>query len=327
MGLFDSMKDQFIDVIEWVDNSGEILVNKYHRPGGNDEIKKWAKLIVRESQCAVFLKGGKLADILPSGTHTLSAENLPILSTLGALPYGFYSPKIADLYFISTKQFVDKKWATKNPVLKRDGEFGMVRLRVFGKYAFRIVDAEKFMREIFGAKRLVFTFDIVQYLSSLITEAFAVIIGESNLAALDMLANYRQFAEQIQTRVNQTAEKFGIMFSDVFVENISLPDAVEQLIDEQSGIGMAKQDMGAFMQYQSARSMRDAAKQEGGLAGLGAGLALGKTMADTVSNTANTPSGNNGGYEQLKQLKTLLDDGILTLEEFDLKKKQLLNLP
>jgi membrane protease subunit (stomatin/prohibitin family) len=149
-------------------------------------------------------------------------------------------------------------------------------------------------------------------------------MGASGLPVLDMLTHYREFAGNIQAQVNQKSQAFGITFSDIIIENISLPDDVEQLIDEQSGISMAKKDMGAFMQYQSARSMRDAAKQEGGLAGLGAGMALGQTMASTISDAS--PANKGTDFEQLKQLKALLDDGILTQEEFDLKKKQLLNL-
>jgi membrane protease subunit (stomatin/prohibitin family) len=321
MGLFDIVKDQFLDVIEFEDISNKLIVLKYQRESGNNELKQGSKVIVREGQCAVFLKGGQLADILSPGTHTLTTDNLPILSTLKAFPYLFTSPVIADLFFVSTRQFVDNKWGTKNPIMKRDGEFNMVRLRAFGKYAFRITDVKTFMREVFGSKGIVMTFDIVEYLSSLVTEAFAVAVGESQMAVLDLVAEYRNLSTAIQEKLNAQVAAIGVQFSDIVIENIALPEEVEKLIDEQSGIGMASRDMSAFMQYQTARAMRDAAKQKGGLAGLGAGMALGNTMAQNIQDTANAPKEEKSKADQLRELKALLDEGILTQEEFDAEKK------
>jgi len=321
MGLFDIVKDQFLDVIEFEDISNKLIVLKYQRESGNNELKQGSKVIVREGQCAVFLKGGQLADILSPGTHTLTTDNLPILSTLKAFPFLFTSPVIADLFFVSTRQFVDNKWGTKNPIMKRDGEFNMVRLRAFGKYAFRITDVKTFMREVFGSKGIVMTFDIVEYLSSLVTEAFAVAVGESQMAVLDLVAEYRNLSNVIQEKLNAQVAAIGVQFSDIVIENIALPEEVEKLIDEQSGIGMASRDMSTFMQYQTARAMRDAAKQKGGLAGLGAGMALGNTMAQNIQDTANAPKEEKSKADQLRELKALLDEGILTQEEFDAEKK------
>lgn len=324
MGLLDVVKDQFLDVIEYEDVSNKLIVYKYQRESGNNELKQGSKVIVRESQSAVFLKGGQLADILPPGTYSLSTDNMPVLSTLKAFPYLFVSPVIADLYFVSTRQFIDNKWATKNPIMKRDSEFNMVRIRAFGKFAFRITDVALFMREIFGTKGIVLTYDIVSYLSSMVTEAFSVAIGESQLSVLDLAAEYRKIATMMQERLNEQTGAIGVQFSDILVENVSLPDEVEKLIDEQSGIGMAKQDMDAFMQYQTARAMRDASKQKGGLAGLGAGMALGNTMAKNIQNVSETSEQTKSKAEQLRELKSLLDDGILTQEEFDAEKKIIL---
>ena len=279
---------------------------------------------MRESQSAVFLKGGQLADILSPGTYSLNTDNMPVLSTLKAFPYLFVSPVIADLYFVSTRQFIDNKWATKNPIMKRDSEFNMARIRAFGKFSFRITDVALFMREIFGTKGIVLTYDIVSYLSSMVTEAFSVAIGESQLSVLDLAAEYRKIASMMQERLNEQTGAIGVQFSDILVENVSLPDEVEKLIDEQSGIGMAKQDMEAFMQYQTARAMRDASKQKGGLAGLGAGMALGNTMAKNIQNVSATQDSSKSKAEQLRELKSLLDEGILTQEEFDAEKKTIL---
>lgn len=323
MGLFDSVRSQFLDVIEYEDISNKLVVYKYRRPSGDDELKQGSKVIVREGQAAAFLKGGTLADIMYPGTYTLNTDNFPVLSSLEAFPSLFVSPVISDVYFVSTRQFIDNKWATKNPIMKRDKDFKMVRIRAFGKFAFRITDIPTFMREIFGSKGLVMTYDIVEYLSSMVTETFSLVVAESDLSALDLATQYRKFSAQIQQILNQKTAAIGVEFSDVLIENISLPDEVEKLIDEQSGIGMAKDDMATFMQYQTARAMRDASAQDGGLAGIGAGMALGNVMAQNMQAAA-APSDSRSMAEQLRELKQLLDEGILTQEEFDAEKKEIL---
>ena len=317
MGLLDTVKDQFLDVIEYVDQSNKLIVSKYQRESGNNELKQGSKVIVRESQNAVFLKGGKLADILPPGTYSLTTDNFPVLSSLKAFPYLFVSSVIADVYFVS-RQFIDNKWATKNPIMKRDKDF-YGSIRSFGKFAFHRVPA--FMREIFGTKD-VMTYDIVEYLSSIVTEAFSIVVAESEMSVLDLATEYRKLSGELQQRLNAQAAAMGVQFSDILIENISLPDEVEKLIDEQSGIGMAKQDMTTFMQYQTARAMRDASKQRGGLAGLGAGMALGNTMAQGIQATVN-PAASKSMVEQLRELKELLDE-LLTQDEFDAQKKAIL---
>ena len=324
MGFWDIVKDQFLDVIEFEDKSNKLVVTKFRRESGNNELKQGSKVIVRESQCAVFLKGGQLADVLLPGTYSLNTENFPILTKLEAFPYLFVSPVIADLYFVSTRQFIDNKWATKNPIMKRDKDFSMARIRAFGKVAFRISDVALFMREIFGTKGIVMTYDIVEYLSSMVTEIFSTVVGESTLSVLDLAAGYRNLSVAMQEKLNEQTKVIGILFSDVVIESISLPDHVEKLIDEQSGIGIAKGDMESFVQYQTARAMRDAAKQEGGLAGLGAGLAFGNTIAQKVQDVSTPNNQPKGKVEQLRELKGLLDDGILTQEEFDAEKKRIL---
>lgn len=324
MGFWDMIKDQFLDVIEFEDKSNKLVVIKYRRESGNDELKQGSKVVVRESQCAVFLKGGQLADILPPGTYSLNTKNFPILTKLEAFPYLFVSPVIADLYFVSTRQFIDNKWATKNPIMKRDKNFSMARIRAFGKFAFRISDVALFMREIFGTKGIVMTYDIVEYLSSMVTEIFSTVVGESTWSVLDLAAGYRTLSIAIQEKLNEQTKIIGILFSDIVIENISLPDNVERLIDEQSGIGIAKEDMESFVKYQTVRALRDAAKQEGGLAGLGAGLAFGNTIAQNVQNVSDSNNPSKGKVEQLRELKGLLDDGILTQEEFDTEKNRIL---
>ena len=222
MGFWDIVKDQFLDVIEFEDKSNKLVVTKFRRESGNNELKQGSKVIVRESQCAVFLKGGQLADVLLPGTYSLNTENFPILTKLEAFPYLFVSPVIADLYFVSTRQFIDNKWATKNPIMKRDKDFSMARIRAFGKFAFRISDVALFMREIFGTKGIVMTYDIVEYLSSMVTEIFSTVVGESTLSVLDLAAGYRNLSVAMQEKLNEQTKVIGILFSDVVIESISL---------------------------------------------------------------------------------------------------------
>ena len=324
MDFWDIVKDQFLDVIEYEDKSNRLIVMKFRRESGNDELKQGSKVIVRESQCAVFLKGGQLADILPPGTYELNTDNFPVLTKLKAFPYLFVSPVIADLYFVSTRQFIDNRWGTKNPIMKRDKDFNMVRIRAFGKFAFRITDVAYFMKEIFGTKGIVMTYDIVEYLSSMVTEVFSTTVGETEMSVLELAAGYRILSSAMQERLNGQVRMTGIQFSDVIIENISLPEDVERMIDEQSGIGIAKSDMESFMKYQTARAMRDAAKQKGGLAGLGAGMALGNTMAQNVQKSSGADNQSKSRAEQLRELKALLDEEILTQDELDEEKKRIL---
>lgn len=324
MGVLEMIRDQFLDVIEYVDKSNKIIVIKFHRESGNNELKQGSKVIVREGQAAVFLKGGRLADVLYPGTYTLDTGNMPILSTLEAIPYFFASPVVADLYFVSTKQFIDNKWATKNPIMKRDRDFNMVRIRAFGKFAFRISHVPSFMMEVFGSRGMVMTYDIVTYLASLVGEAFSVVVGESELSVLDLATAYRKFSGKILEKLNVQMESQGIEFSEILIENISLPEEVEKLIDEQSGIGAARQDMESFMQYQTARAMRDVSGKDGGLAGLGMAMAFGRTMTQTIQEAGGQKEEKKSRIEQLRELKSLLDEGILTQEEFDAEKKEIL---
>ncbi len=324
MGLKRIIRSQFLDTIEYVDQSNKVLVYKYNRPSEDNEIKNGSQIIVRESQVAVFLHRGLLADILEPGTWTLNTDNLPILSTLSAIGHFFNSPIKADLYYISTKQFIGNKWATRNPVILRDPNLNLVRVRCFGQYAFRIVNPEAFMKEVFGTKGLVLTWDIINYFSAMMAEAFATVLAEKNISVFDLASEYRNIANEMVQILNQSTITIGVEFSNIVIENISLPDEVEKLIDEQSAISLAKTDMDSFMKYQSARAMRDASKQNSGLAGLGAGAVAAQKMIGSFSD--GDVDKTSDLVTKLKDLKMLLDEGILTQEEFDSKKKEILNL-
>lgn len=284
MGILESVKGQFIDVIEYTDENSKTIVKKYIRIKDDDEIKWGAKLIVRESQVAVFVKEGKFTDILGAGTHTLSTDNLPIISKVMSVPYALNSPIKADIYFVSIKQFINQTWGTKNPIIMRDKEFDMIRIRGFGNYSFRIIDVKKFMEEVYGTQRKTETKDIVEYLTSFIVEGFSITMGKSNISILDLPTKYREIGENTRKEANEKAKNIGIEFSNIIIENISLPEEVEKIIDEKSSIGIVKNNFQEYSKYQTVQAMRDAAKQENGLAGLGAGLAFSNEIASNMQN-------------------------------------------
>jgi len=188
MGLINFIKNQFIEVIEWVDQSNEVMVYKF--PVANNQIKIGAKLTVRESQVAIFVNEGTIADIFIPGLYELKTENMPVLTTLKSWKYGINSPFKADVYFVNTKQFTDQKWGTTNPIMMRDTEFGMLRLRAFGIYSFRVSDAAKFMKEIFGTNGSFDTESITGQLKRSIVSGFTDILGEAKVAAIDLAQNY-----------------------------------------------------------------------------------------------------------------------------------------
>lgn len=339
MGLGDFIKSQFIDVIEFVDNSQtKLLVKKFTRLG--NEVKQGAELIVRNGQVAVFVHRGRIADVFGPGNYSLNTGNLPVLATLKALPYLFNSPIKSDLYFINTTQFINNSWGTQNPILKRDSEMGMVRINASGKFAFCITNPRCFMNEVFGARNLNMSYDIIQYLISFVGESIAQCLGECDKSILDLATDYRKLSSMVLPYVNEKAQLLGISIVQITVENISLPKEVEKLIDEQSGIGLASRDMNTFIQYQSARAIRDAAQQKGGLAGLGAGTVVGSTIAKSMMDSLDKPikknedNINEDGHDiisradeiadKITKYKELLDKGVLTQEEFDEVKSNLL---
>ena len=235
MGLFNS---QYKDIIEFENPTGKLLVYKFQRPSGDNELKQGSQLIVREGQAAVFVKGGELADIMYHGTYSLETGNFPVLTSLEAFPYRFSSPVVSDVYFVSTTQFLDVKWATKAPVIKRDSELNLVRVRAFGKFAFRVVDVGAFMMEFFGSRQTVLTYDIIQYLASMVSAAFAHTVAESELPVLDLVSQAGALSREVLKKVNQSAMMLGITFTDVLLEGLSLPEGVERSLDRQTGTNL-----------------------------------------------------------------------------------------
>ena len=300
MGIFDSVtnfaKSQFIEVIEWLDDSNNTLV--YRFPVHGQEIKNGAQLIVRESQAAVFVYQGQAADTFGPGRYTIDGGNTPILSKLGAWHHGFNSPFKSEVYFVNTKQFTDMKWGTANPIMMRDADFGMVRLRAFGAYSLRVVDPQMFIKEIAGTNAHFQTEDIEGQLKRAIVSAFSDALGELKIPALDLAANYEELGGTLRGKINEDFRSFGVEVTKFYVENISLPPEVEAALDKRSSMG-ALGDANRYMQFQAADALRDAARNEGGGAGLGAGLGAGFAVGGQMANAFG--QGQQGGQNQGQQ--------------------------
>jgi len=285
MSLFDKVKEaalnQFIEVIEWLDASQDTLV--YRFPVAGQEIKNGAQLIVRESQAAVFVFEGQVADVFTPGKYEIDGGNTPILSKLGAWKYGFNSPFKSEVYFVNTKQFTDMKWGTSNPVMLRDADFGIVRLRAFGAYSLRVADPAEFIRQIAGTNAQFQTEDIDGQLKRAIVTEFSDAIGELKIPALDLAAQYKEIGETIRAKINEDFKTYGLEVTKFYVENVSLPPEVEAAMDKRASMG-ALGDAQTYMQFQAADALRDAAQNEGGGAGLGAGLGAGFAVGGQMAN-------------------------------------------
>jgi len=284
MGIFGWLFGQFIDVIEWKDDSQNTILWRF--PRGDSEIKYGAKLIVRESQVAVFVDKGEIADVLTPGIYELETDNLPILTNLQHWDHGFESPFKAEVYFINTKLFSNQKWGTKNPILVRDSEFDMIRLRAFGTYEFRVSDPKKFIKEVSGTDGHFTTEEIEERLASLIVSNLAVTLGEDKRSILDLAASYDTFAKFMQDNLKKEFEDYGLNLEQILVENISLPEEVEQAIDKRSSRA-AIGDLDEHLKYQGAESLANSSASSE-MASLGAGIAMANEISKSFNSNSNT---------------------------------------
>lgn len=279
MGLFDKLRGELIDIIEWTDSSNDTLVHRFERY--QNEIKMGARLTVREGQAAVFIDKGKIADVFEPGMYTLQTDNMPILSTLKGWAHGFNSPFKAEVYFVSTRRFTDLKWGTKHPITLRDAEFGPVRLRAFGTYVIRVTGPGVFIREIVGTDGHFTTDEITDQLRNLIVSRFADVTGESKIPVLDLAANYDELGEFVTTKIKEDFGNYGLELTKMLVENISLPPAVEEALDKRTSMGVLG-DLHKYTQFQAANAMEDAAKNPSGMAGGGMSMGMGFAMANQM---------------------------------------------
>lgn len=333
MALMDFIKKQFIDILQWTEGTDGVLAWRY--PMAEFEIQYGASLTVRESQMALFVNEGKVADVFGPGMYKLTTQTLPVLTYLKNWDKLFESPFKSDVYFFSTRQQVDQRWGTQQPVTIRDKDFGAVRLRAFGNYAYRVADPKKFHTEISGTRDSYAVADLDGQLRGLMLQHISDAVAASGIAFLDLAANQIEFAKQIQAATAPSFEALGLKLETVTVQNVSLPEELQKILDQKIGMGMVGGDMGKFMQYQTAQSMPELAKGAGGggsvagdAMGLGAGVALGQVMAQQLQ--AGLQGGAAGGVKPaevmatLEKLGELKAKGVLTEEEFAAKKAELL---
>ena len=287
MDIFNEIKKklshEFIDIIEWLDNTDDTIVHRFERY--QNEIKNNAKLIVREGQTAVFVNEGQLADVFKPGTYTLNTKNLPILTTLKGWKYGFDSPFKAEVYFVNTRLFTDEKWGTKNPFMLSDERFGLVEIRAFGTYSFRINDPGKFVVDVVGTDGNFTNYEVNEHLKSLIVTRFTDTVGEANLPVELYAANTTELSETCQEVMQPEFGRVGIELEKFYIENVSMPEELKKEIFEYSRLN--KLDMAKLSQFKAAKAMEAAAKNEGGTAGAGMGMGMGFVLAQQMGNMMN----------------------------------------
>ena len=281
MGIWDKLKGELIDIIEWIDDTRDTMVYRFQRY--DNEIKYGAKLVVRESQVAAFVNEGRLADVYHPGTYTLETQNMPILSTLRGWKYGFSSPFKAEVYFVSTKAFTGRKWGTKNPIMLRDSEFGPVRLRAFGTYGIKVSDPGTFLKQFVGTDGRFTVDELGDQLRDMVVARFTDILGESKIPALDLAANQDELGKFVSDRMKADFAPFGLEIVALVVENISLPPEVEAAMDKRTSMGVIG-NLNAYAQFQAANALEQAAKNPsgGGNAAAGMGMGMGFAMANQM---------------------------------------------
>jgi membrane protease subunit (stomatin/prohibitin family) len=282
MGILDFLSGEFIDVIHWTDDSRDTLVWRFERH--DHAIKYGAKLTVREGQAAVFIHEGQLADVFAPGLYMLETNNMPVLTTLQHWDHGFRSPFKSEIYFVNTTRFTDLKWGTKNPIIIRDAEFGPTRIRAYGTYAIKVKDPGRFMTEIVGTDGEFTTDEISYQIRNIILTRFSQQIATANIPVLDMAANTEQLGRILAQRISPALAEYGLELPELYIENISLPEAVEAALDKRTSIGVAG-DLSRYAQYSAAEAMTTAAANPGG-AGAGMGMMVGARMGSQLGTGA-----------------------------------------
>lgn len=323
MSIVDFLKKQFIDIIQWTEEEDGVLALRY--PMRDMEIRNGAQLTVRETQLALFVNQGKLADIFEPGQYTLTTKTLPVMTYLENWDKGFQSPFKSDVYFFSTRLQTDQKWGTQTPVTIREKEFGPIRIRAYGNYAFRVKNPKTFFQTVSGSRDVYRTMDLEGQLRATIQTELASFLGRAELPFVDMAASQTQFSATLKTALAPAFEKLGLELDSFLVESLSLPDELEKRLDERAGMSIVG-DMSRYIQFETARNIQTAAANPGGAAGAGAQMGAGIAMGQAV---AGAFQGDKGGAKEdaiqtLNRLHELLKSGALTQAEFDAKKAELL---
>ncbi len=291
MGFIKNIvKGQLVDVIEWLDNTSNTMVYRYGTEG--KQIMMGAQLTVRESQVAVFVNEGEIADVFGPGRYELSTQNMPIMTALKSWKYGFNSPFKAEVYFVNTKQFRDCKWGTTNPVMMRDSEFGMIRIRAFGIYSFRVADTVTFLKEVFGTNNYFTVEEVEGQIKRTVVSTLSDAIAESRIPALDLAANYDELSQTSLAVISPKIKDLGLELVSFVIENISLPEEVEKSMDKRTSMGVLG-DLNKYTQYQAAEAMRDAANASGNnMAGMGVGMGAAAMMGQMFTQNMQNQTSN-----------------------------------
>lgn len=282
------LRRQLLKVIKWDDASEETILYRFPMTD-RDEIMYGCQLIVGPAQVGILVKEGEIADVFGPGRHTLETRNIPILSKIMGLPWGFDSPFKCDVYYVNTKQFINLKWGTSNPVPMRDKDFGPIRIQAFGKYAFKVKVPVKFIQEVSGTNGTYTIDSLKEHLKTIFVSGFADALGEANIPALDIASKYAELSDVLKETLEKPFDDMGLEITQMYIENVSFPEEVEKILDKRTSMGVIGDKMGTYVTYEAANAMRDAANNPSGGAagagmGLGAGVSLGQMMASSLSN-------------------------------------------
>ena len=345
MALMDFIKKQFIDILQWTEDADGTLAWRF--PMAEMEIQNGASLTVRDSQLALFVNEGTVADVFQPGMYKLTTQTLPVLTYLKNWDKLFESPFKSDLYFFSTRTQLDQKWGTPQPITIRDKEFGIVRMRAFGIYSYHLSDAKTFYQKISGTRDVYTREDLEGQLRNSLVAGMTDLFGESGVSFVDMAGNQDEFGQAMMFKMKPMFAEFGLTLDSLVVQNVSLPEELQKVLDQKIGMNMIG-DMGRFTQYQVANAIPEAARNEGGMAGMGvgmgAGVGLGQVMGQAMASTmlpatgaapavtaapaavaaAAAPMSADEVVATLEKLHGLVEKGILSQAEFDAKKAELL---
>jgi membrane protease subunit (stomatin/prohibitin family) len=315
------IKKQFIDVIEWVEEGNGVLSYRY--PMQDREIQNGAQLTVRESQLALFVNEGKIADLFETGLHTITTRNLPILTNLKNWDKAFESPFKSDLYFFSTRDQLDQRWGTPNPIIIRDKEFGPMRVRAHGSYSYRIKNPKIFFNKVSGTREAFTTEELEGQLLAIILTAFSTHFGATQVGFIDMAANQQQFSDTLKQIIAPSLTDYGIELQSFLVQSVSLPEELQIHFDKMASMRMVG-DLRNYAHFQAADSISIAAKNEGGVAGAGASMGVGMAMAQSMTNILPQASAEDP-MKMIQRLHELMKAGAITEAEFNAKKAELLS--
>jgi membrane protease subunit (stomatin/prohibitin family) len=321
--IFNFLKNEFLEVIEWIEESRDVIIWKF--PDEQKDIKYGAQLTVRESQNAIFLNEGQVADVFLAGRYDLVTNNIPIMTKLRGWKYGFQSPFKADVYFVNMRQFTNLKWGTANPIILRDPELKQVRVRAYGTYSIKISSPQLFFKEYGGTSPVVTIGELEEQLRNVVVSKFTDAIGEANVSVYDFARNFNELGDKILPLLIKEFSLLGVEIVNFFIQSTSLPPEVEAFLDKMTQMNMAG-DVNKFSQFQMANSIPDLAKNQGaGVAALGASFAMGNQMMQQAQGQPPPKTESKEDImKTLKDLAGLKDAGVLTQEEFDKKKAELL---